>query len=361
MGMCAEVVNDWGSVHTRGTPAFCGRSPFSRAHNPGTRGKPTKTATAGSWRPDRGRDATRLERGGRQETGHRMGNLATYDDDDDYDDYDIDEFDDLDDEDADADDYEDYEDEDADDDEDGDDADPDDFDYSFDFLPDDEDDDQDQDDDYDDDQDAPDDGDDWDDDEDDDDEDWEPDDADDDDDDADAPEVFDRSYVEKLRRENAQYRSRYQEARAETQEVLTPILEAVGNVLGNDFNVGDATAEDIAAALSDVPKRTAEQARVDRIEAAVYKYAYTEGVDAEAAMDSRSFYDAVTKLDPTADDFDNKVRDLLKQRPQTTGSRRSAPPARSGGDFTSGNRATNANDLDVAALQKRRRKRRGVN
>lgn len=285
-----------------------------------------------------------------------MGNLATYADDDDYDD-DIDGFDDLDDEDAD-DDYEDYEDDEED--EDGDDADPDDFDYSFDFLPDDDqDDDQDQDDDddYDDDQDAPDDGDDWDDDEDDD-EDWEPDDADDD---EDTPEVFDRSYVEKLRRENAQYRSRYQEARAETQEVLTPILEAVGNVLGNDFNVGDATAEDIAAALSDVPKRTAEQSRADRIEAAVYKYAYTEGVDAEAAMDSRSFYDTVTKLDPTADDFDNKVRDLLKQRPQTTGSRRSAPPARSGGDFTSGNRATKANDMDVAALQKRRRKRRGVN
>lgn len=282
-----------------------------------------------------------------------MGNLATYADDDDYDDDDIDGFDDLDDEDADED-YEDDED-DEDEDEDGDDADPDDFDYSFDFLPDD---DQDQDDDYDDDQDAPDDGDDWDDDEDDD-EDWEPD--DDAADDADTPEVFDRSYVEKLRRENAQYRSRYQEARAETQEVLTPILEAVGNVLGNDFNVGDATAEDIAAALSDVPKRTAEQARADRIEAAVYKYAYTEGVDAEAAMDSRSFYDTVTKLDPTADDFDNKVRELLKQRPQTTGSRRSAPPARSGGDFTSGNRATNANDMDVAALQKRRRKRRGVN
>lgn len=268
-----------------------------------------------------------------------------YDDDEDADDYD--------------DDYADAEDDDEDDDE---------FDYSFDFLPDDEqDDDADDYDDEDDEDDADDyDGDDYDDYDDEDDDADEGDDYDDEDDaeddeDDDTPKVFDRAYVEKLRRENAHYRTRYKEARAETQDVLTPILSAVGSVLGDDFDIGESTADDIAEALTSLPKQAAEEARTARIEAAVYKHAADAGIDVETAMDSRKFYDTVTKLDPRDEGFDKKVRDALKTVPQAAGNRRSAPPARSGGDFTSGNRATSNNDMSFEALRSRRRKRRGVN
>lgn len=177
---------------------------------------------------------------------------------------------------------------------------------------------------------------------------------DEDEDEDDEQESYDSAYVQRLRAENARYRTR---ARDAEKQAFAPLVDALG--LEDDLDADTATADDVVAAVVDTAKKNRDAVRAARVEAAVYKHANSVGINAESAMDSRKFYQKITALDPDADDFDAKIRDAMKGVADNT-PRRNAPPARSGGDFTSGNRSRLSANPTFEELRANRRKKRGL-
>ncbi|MFE0692909.1 hypothetical protein [Streptomyces sp. NPDC058869] len=75
------------------------------------------------------------------------------------------------------------------------------------------------------------------------------------------------------------------------------------------------TPEELAKQLEESRGETKEsraQARQTQVELAVYKTAGMHGGDPDALLDSRSFANAIEKLDPTAADFDEQVGKAVK-------------------------------------------------
>jgi hypothetical protein len=75
------------------------------------------------------------------------------------------------------------------------------------------------------------------------------------------------------------------------------------------------TAEQLAEKLTEEQSRTKEsdaRARQREVELAVYKTAGRHGGDPDALLDSRSFANAIAKLDPSAGDFDEQVGKAVK-------------------------------------------------
>lgn len=75
------------------------------------------------------------------------------------------------------------------------------------------------------------------------------------------------------------------------------------------------TPEELAKQLDEARGETKEsraQARQTQVELAVYKTAARHGGDPDALLDSRSFANAISKLDPTAADFDEQVGKAVK-------------------------------------------------
>ncbi|MFE9286707.1 hypothetical protein [Streptomyces olivaceus] len=75
------------------------------------------------------------------------------------------------------------------------------------------------------------------------------------------------------------------------------------------------TPEELAQQLEEEQTRTKasdDRARQTQVELAVYKTAGKHGGDPDALLDSRSFANAIAKLDPTAADFDAKVGEAVK-------------------------------------------------
>jgi len=75
------------------------------------------------------------------------------------------------------------------------------------------------------------------------------------------------------------------------------------------------TPEELAKQLDEARGETKEsraQARQTAVELAVYKTAGRHGGDPDALLDSRSFANAIAKLDPTADGFDEAVGKAVK-------------------------------------------------
>jgi hypothetical protein len=75
------------------------------------------------------------------------------------------------------------------------------------------------------------------------------------------------------------------------------------------------TPEELAKQLDEARGETKEsraQARQTQVELAVYKTAGTHGGDPDALLDSRSFANAIAKLDPSAADFSEAVGKAVK-------------------------------------------------
>jgi hypothetical protein len=75
------------------------------------------------------------------------------------------------------------------------------------------------------------------------------------------------------------------------------------------------TPEELAQQLDEARGETKEsraQARQTQVELAVYKTAGKHGGDPDALLDSRQFAQAIAKLDPTADGFDEAVATAVK-------------------------------------------------
>ncbi|MET9189600.1 hypothetical protein ABZX63_30700, partial [Streptomyces tendae] len=76
------------------------------------------------------------------------------------------------------------------------------------------------------------------------------------------------------------------------------------------------TPEELAQQLEEArgeTKASREAARQTQVELAVYKTAGKHGGDPDALLDSRTFANAIAKLDPAAADFDDQVGKAVKQ------------------------------------------------
>lgn len=75
------------------------------------------------------------------------------------------------------------------------------------------------------------------------------------------------------------------------------------------------TPEELAKQLAEEQNRTKasdDRARQTQVELAVYKTAGKHGGDPDALLDSRSFANAIAKLDPAADDFADQIGKAVK-------------------------------------------------
>ena len=125
-------------------------------------------------------------------------------------------------------------------------------------------------------------------------------------------DVFDRDYVEKLRKEAADYRTKRKEE-AERAAQLEAELTKYRDGLKNLFGEGEAekTPEDIIASLTAERDQAAQQLAQMRTDQALTAAATQAGADAELLTLVLKGKGALTDLDPTADDFAAQVAALV--------------------------------------------------
>lgn len=126
-----------------------------------------------------------------------------------------------------------------------------------------------------------------------------------------------------LRRENANWRTKFRESETSKTEQLKTIAKAMG--LADDEADPGKLTEQLTSAKS--------EARQKALELAVYRAAGKAGVDGDRLLDSRSFLSSVNGLDPSSTDFASALGEAIT----SSGDRfkTSAAPARSGGEFAS--------------------------
>lgn len=130
------------------------------------------------------------------------------------------------------------------------------------------------------------------------------------------PVKFER-LVENLRgdvaAEKAKREALEQKAKDDQADLMKRVAKAFG--LATDEET-PPTPEELAKQLEasrGETKESREQARQTQVELAVYKTAGKYGGDPDALLDSRSFANAIAKLDPTVDDFDEQVGKAVKK------------------------------------------------
>lgn len=179
-----------------------------------------------------------------------------------------------------------------------------------------------------------------------------------------------QQYIKRLRQENQTRRTEAADAAkaakaAETRASegdgrLEKAIAAVTTALGLTPDVEGETERTPEERLTEISGRYHEA----QVELAVFRAAGEHEGDARALTDSRSFMRQAHRLDPTAEDFDDKIADLIaaqvekdpKMRAET---RRTAvvAPTRSGGDFGAGSTRRSDEDKSVDELRKDRRDR----
>lgn len=95
-------------------------------------------------------------------------------------------------------------------------------------------------------------------------------------------------------------------------------------------------------------------------ELAIHKATIGLDVDPQALTDSISFNEALSVLDPTADDYEAQVAQAVEEQIKRNPSMKGTPVAtRNGADFMAGQGTQNLkDDNDIDALQRKRRERR---
>ncbi|UQN29475.1 hypothetical protein [Brachybacterium kimchii] len=134
--------------------------------------------------------------------------------------------------------------------------------------------------------------------------------------------------IERLRRENAKHRTSREAERQEADAKLRAVLKAAG------IDTGEDADEDPLKAASAAREKAETEARQARVELAVHRAAPAVGGDAAALLDSRSFLDRLTDLDPSDQDaITGAIRDAIKDTPRLASTQAAA---RSSADFTGG-------------------------
>lgn len=121
---------------------------------------------------------------------------------------------------------------------------------------------------------------------------------------GDAPQTFDKAYVEGLRAEAAKYRTQLRDITQSQQTQMDTLAKALG--LKSDDEKPDP------AALAEQLSAQQAAARTASIELAIFRTATAAGADPDALLDSRSFLAKVTGLDPSDEGFTTAMTDAVK-------------------------------------------------
>lgn len=123
----------------------------------------------------------------------------------------------------------------------------------------------------------------------------------------DDPAVL-KGMIADLRRENGFARTNAKAQAAD--EARTALVQELGKALGL---VKDGEQPPKPEELTAQVQAAQQQARAAQVELAVHRSASTHRADPSALLDSRAFLAKVADLDPTADDFGDKVTAAIKQ------------------------------------------------
>ncbi|PTU57195.1 hypothetical protein DBB34_05460 [Sphaerisporangium cinnabarinum] len=134
-----------------------------------------------------------------------------------------------------------------------------------------------------------------------------------------------KAEIERLRRENASARTTAKQTAAD--EARTALVQDLGKALGL---VKDGDTAPTPEQLTEQATAARDEARVARVELAVYQRATAHQGDPAALLDSRAFLAKVADLDPTADDFGDKVDTAIKAAIDTNPKLKAAPVQASG-------------------------------
>ncbi|MFB7707891.1 hypothetical protein [Streptomyces sp. NPDC056105] len=122
--------------------------------------------------------------------------------------------------------------------------------------------------------------------------------------------------VENLRGDVAAEKAKREAAEQKAKDDQAAFMKKVAGAFGIETDEAKPpTPEELAKQLDEARGETKEsraQARQTQVELAVYKTAGQHGGDPDALLDSRSFANAISKLDPSADGFDKAVGEAVK-------------------------------------------------
>lgn len=129
------------------------------------------------------------------------------------------------------------------------------------------------------------------------------------------PAKFER-LVENLRGDVAAEKAKREALEKKAADDQATLMKRVAAAFGLETDEDKPpTPEQLAKQLEEARGETKEsraQARQTAVELAVYKTAGRHGGDPDALLDSRSFANAIAKLDPSAADFDEQVGKAVK-------------------------------------------------
>ncbi|MER6601186.1 hypothetical protein [Streptomyces parvus] len=122
--------------------------------------------------------------------------------------------------------------------------------------------------------------------------------------------------VENLRGDVEAEKQKRQSAEQKAKDDQAAFMKKVAAAFGLETDEEKPpTPEELAKQLAEEQNRTKasdDRARQTQVELAVYKTAGKHGGDPDALLDSRNFANAISKLDPTAADFDAQVGKAVK-------------------------------------------------
>ena len=153
--------------------------------------------------------------------------------------------------------------------------------------------------------------------------------------------------IDDLRAENARSRTTAKQNAAD--EARTEIAEAIAQALG--LQPDPASAPDpqtqVQELTAQVEARTQAERQASR-ELAIYKTAHTAGADPERLLDSRSFLQSITDIDPSnADALTEAIRTAVTQNPTLKATQAAGP---SSVDHTPGGQGQPRQTLEQAAV-----------
>jgi hypothetical protein len=163
--------------------------------------------------------------------------------------------------------------------------------------------------------------------------------------------VFDEAYVQKLRAEAAENRTKARDAETNADAKIKAALKALGISDETEDPVKAAqAAADAAAKERDTAKASARDTAAELI---VWRNAKDLGVNPAAITDSKAFERAIKDLDPTDPKFGEAVKAAAKTAAENNPMLRQAQAAgKSGADFTGGTGELQGIDARIAEAEK---------
>lgn len=163
--------------------------------------------------------------------------------------------------------------------------------------------------------------------------------------------------VRDLRDEAAGNRTKRNDAERQMTDLQRKVAAAFGIDTGGD---GKPDPDKLAADL----ERAQDTARMRSVELAVYRGAAERNADPAALLDSRTFLDSVSDLDPSAQDFQTRLGDKIATATQNNprlaaGGSTTTTGGRPGGGIGQGGRGQQSGPVGVAAGRALHQERKG--